>query len=83
MKTTIKKDFDSVKFMRQERDRISREISDMTHEQIKEYFAKKRSRERIPRSDKCFFGKYQNIYFRVGYFNNRSEKGILVMVRPS
>lgn len=48
MKTTIKKEFDAVKFMRQERDRISREISNMTHEQIKEYFAKKRGKERIP-----------------------------------
>ncbi|MCX6219958.1 MAG: hypothetical protein NTZ69_03115 [Bacteroidia bacterium] len=48
MKTTIKKEFDSVKFMRQERDRISGEISNMTHEQIKEYFAKKRGKERIP-----------------------------------
>ncbi len=48
MKTTIKKDFDAVKYMRQERDRISKEISEMTHEQIKEYFAKRRSKERIP-----------------------------------
>jgi hypothetical protein len=48
MKTIIKKDFDAVKYMRQERDRISREIADMTHEQIKEYFAKKRTKERIP-----------------------------------
>jgi hypothetical protein len=48
MKTIIKKDFDAVKFMRQERDRISKEIADMTHEQIKEYFAKRRTKERIP-----------------------------------
>jgi hypothetical protein len=48
MKTTIKKDFDAVKYMRQERDRISKEISEMTHEQIKDYFAKRRSKERIP-----------------------------------
>jgi len=48
MKTTIKKDFDAVKYMRQERDRISREIADMTHEQIKEYFAKRRTKEIIP-----------------------------------
>jgi hypothetical protein len=48
LKTIIKKEFDSVKYMRQERDRISKEISDMTHEQIKEYFAKKRSKDRIP-----------------------------------
>jgi len=48
MKTIIKKDFDAVKYMRQERDRISKEIADMTHEQIKEYFSKKRTKERIP-----------------------------------
>ena len=48
MKTIIKKDFDAVKFMRQERNRISKEIADMTHEQIKEYFAKRRTKERIP-----------------------------------
>jgi hypothetical protein len=48
MKTIIKKEFDAVKYMRQERDRISKEIADMTHEQIKEYFAKKRTKERIP-----------------------------------
>ena len=48
MKTTVKKKFDAVKYMRKERDRISKEIADMTHEQIKEYFAKRRSKERIP-----------------------------------
>jgi len=32
MKTTSKKDFDAVKYMRQERDRISKEIADMSHE---------------------------------------------------
>jgi hypothetical protein len=48
MKRIIKKDFDAVKYMRQERDRISKEISEMTHEQIIEYFSKQRSAERIP-----------------------------------
>lgn len=48
MKTTIEKEFDAVKYMRQERDRINKLISNMTHEQIKEYFAKKRSKARIP-----------------------------------
>ena len=48
MKTIIKKDFDAVKYMRQERERISKDISEMTHEQIKEYFSKRRSKERIP-----------------------------------
>lgn len=47
MKTMNKKDFDAVKFMRETRDKISREIADMNYEQIKEYFAKKRRRERI------------------------------------
>jgi hypothetical protein len=45
MKKTRNKDFDAVKYMRQERDRISGEIADMTHEQIKEYFAKRRTKE--------------------------------------
>lgn len=48
MEKIIKKDFDAVKYMRQERDRISKEISEMTHAQIKEYFAKRRSTSRIP-----------------------------------
>ena len=48
MKTKNKKEFDAVKYMRQERDRISKEISEMTHEQIKEYFAKRRGKERVP-----------------------------------
>jgi len=50
MKTTIKKDFDAVKYMRQERDRISNEIAEMSHEQIKEYFSKRRTKERISNS---------------------------------
>ena len=48
MKTIIKKEFDAVKYMRQERDRINKEIFGMTHEQIKEYFAIRRTKERIP-----------------------------------
>ena len=50
MKTKIKKDFDAVKYMRQERDRIGKEIADMSHEEIKEYFSKRRTKERIPNS---------------------------------
>jgi hypothetical protein len=42
-----KKDFDAVKFMRETRDKISKEIADMNFEQIKEYFANKRRKERI------------------------------------
>ena len=43
MKTRVKteKEFDAVKYMRQERDRISKEIKDMTPEQQIEYFRKK------------------------------------------
>jgi hypothetical protein len=47
MKTTVEKDFDAVKFMRQTRDKISQDIADMDYKQIKDYFAKKRSKERI------------------------------------
>lgn len=42
-----KKDFDAVKFMREVKDKISREIADLTPEQIKEYFSKKNIWERI------------------------------------
>ena len=43
MKTNVKteKKFDAVKYMRQERDRISAEIKDLTPEQRIEYFRKK------------------------------------------
>ena len=43
MKTNVKteKEFDAVNYMRQERDRISREIKGMTPEQQIEYFRKK------------------------------------------
>jgi hypothetical protein len=41
MKTdTLNKTFDSVKLMRDIRDRITKEIADMTPEQIIEYFRK-------------------------------------------
>jgi len=46
MKT--KKEFDAVKYMRQERDRINKEIACMTHEQVKDYFVQKRSGARMP-----------------------------------
>lgn len=43
MKATVKteKDFDAVKYMRQERDRVSREIADLSTDQRLEYFRKK------------------------------------------
>ena len=47
MKTTTKKDFDAVAFMRQERDRISQEIADLDFGRLKKYFAKNRSGKRI------------------------------------
>jgi hypothetical protein len=47
MKAKIKKEFDAVEFMRQTRDKISREIADLDFEEIKEYFAKHRQKTRI------------------------------------
>jgi hypothetical protein len=47
MKTIIKKEFDAVKFMRQQRDRISRETAEMTFDQLKEYLRKNRPTDRI------------------------------------
>jgi hypothetical protein len=40
MKTT-EKTFDAVKFMRQERDKLSMKLSKMTKEEILEYFKKR------------------------------------------
>jgi demethoxyubiquinone hydroxylase (CLK1/Coq7/Cat5 family) len=40
MKTT-EKEFDAVKFMRQQRDRLSAQLSKMTKEEIVAYFRKK------------------------------------------
>ena len=45
MKT--KKEFDAVQFMRQQRDRISAEICDLTTEQVLEYFKNRIPKERI------------------------------------
>jgi hypothetical protein len=44
--TSVKKDFDAVAFMRQQRDRISKDIANMDFEQIKDYFAKMRTTKR-------------------------------------
>jgi hypothetical protein len=41
--TSIKKGFDAVAFMRKQRDKISKDIANMNFEEIKEYFAKKRT----------------------------------------
>ena len=44
MKTKKKiKDFDAVKFMRDARDKISKETEGMNFEQLKKYFAKKKT----------------------------------------
>lgn len=53
MKTTEKKParqtdgFDAVKFMRQERDKLSKKLSKMTKEEILEYFRKQKSKTTI------------------------------------
>ena len=42
MKTTTKKIFDAVNFMREQRDRLSKILSKMTKEEILEYFMTKK-----------------------------------------
>ncbi len=42
MKTTAKKTFDAVKFMREQREKLSEKLSKMTKEEIVEYFRKKK-----------------------------------------
>lgn len=42
----IEKGFDAVAFMRKQRDKISKDISNMDFEEIKEYFSKKRAPKR-------------------------------------
>jgi hypothetical protein len=39
---TAEKSFDAVKFMRQERDKISKELVNLSNEEILEFFRKKR-----------------------------------------
>jgi hypothetical protein len=46
MKTT-EKTFDAMKFMRQERDKLSEKLSKMTREEIIEYFNKRKSQTTI------------------------------------
>ena len=50
MKTT-EKTFDAVKFMRQERDKLSEMLSKMTKEEIIEYFNKRKSQTTIKPSE--------------------------------
>jgi hypothetical protein len=42
METTAKKTFDTVKFMREQRGKLSEKLSKMTKEEIVEYFSKKK-----------------------------------------
>jgi hypothetical protein len=42
METTAKKTFDAVKFMCEQRDKLSEKLSKMTKEEIVEYFSKKK-----------------------------------------
>lgn len=46
MKTT-EKTFDTVKFMRQQRDKLSEKLSKMTKEEILEYFKKSKTQTTI------------------------------------
>ena len=47
MKTTTEKSFDAVKFMREQRDKLSAMLSIMTKEEIVEYFKKKKMESSI------------------------------------
>ena len=42
MKTTTEKTFDAVRFMREQRDKLSEKLSKMTKEEIVEYFKNKK-----------------------------------------
>ncbi len=44
---TIEKQFDAVKFMRQQRDKMSEKLSRMTKEEIIEYFRKRKGETEI------------------------------------
>lgn len=46
MKTT-EKTFDAVKFMRQQRDKLSKKLSKMTKEEILEYFEKQKTQNTL------------------------------------
>ena len=45
MKTTIEKTFDSVKFMREQRDRLSKKLSSLSKEEIVEYFKRRKTED--------------------------------------
>jgi S-adenosylmethionine:diacylglycerol 3-amino-3-carboxypropyl transferase len=43
----IEKQFDAVKFMREQRDKLSRKLSKMTKEEVIEYFTKRKAETSI------------------------------------
>ncbi len=47
MKTTIEKNFDSVKYMREQREKLSEKLIIMTKEEIVAYFKRKRSENTV------------------------------------
>lgn len=47
-----RKDFDAVAFMRKQRDRISRDIADMSFEQIRRYFDRRSRTTKAPERKK-------------------------------
>lgn len=47
MKTTKEKTFDSVKYMRQQREKLSEKLSKMTKNEIVEYFKKRKFESNI------------------------------------
>ncbi len=47
MKTKVKKTFDAVKFMREQRERLSEKLSKMTKDEIVEYFKKKKLKSSV------------------------------------
>jgi ADP-dependent phosphofructokinase/glucokinase len=42
MKTTTNKSFDAVKYMREEREKLSKKLSKMTKEEILDYFRRRK-----------------------------------------
>jgi hypothetical protein len=44
METKIKKDFDAVKFMRKQRDKMSQKLINMSKEEVIEYYKEKREK---------------------------------------
>ena len=47
MKTTAEKSFDAVKFMREQREKLSEKLSKMTKEEIVAYFKKRKLKDSI------------------------------------